>query len=113
MAERATTEFTNGLTDAEAERLAILAEELGEAMQAVGKILRHGYESYDPAREEEMGIEGQNRRDLEKELGDLKHAIDRMISADDLDAVAMTRRAAEKAKKIAPYLHHQGRRVTE
>ncbi len=38
----------NGLTDAQAERLALLLEELGEAQQAIGKILRHGYESMSP-----------------------------------------------------------------
>jgi hypothetical protein len=37
----------NQLTDAEAERLALLAEECGEVVQVIGKILRHGYESYD------------------------------------------------------------------
>ena len=39
----------NGLTPAEAERLAMLAEECGEVIQMVGKILRHGYDSYHPA----------------------------------------------------------------
>lgn len=38
----------NALTPAEAERLFYLLEKLGEAQQAIGKILRHGYESYDP-----------------------------------------------------------------
>lgn len=38
----------NNLTPAEAERLAMLAEECGEVIQVVGKILRHGYESYHP-----------------------------------------------------------------
>lgn len=38
----------NGLTPAEAERLALLSEELGEAQQAIGKILRHGYDSSNP-----------------------------------------------------------------
>lgn len=33
----------NQLTNAQAERLHILLEELGEAQQAIGKILRHGY----------------------------------------------------------------------
>jgi hypothetical protein len=36
------------LSDAERERLAMLAEECGEVIQIVGKILRHGYESYHP-----------------------------------------------------------------
>lgn len=39
----------NKLTPAEAERLAMLAEECGEVIQIVGKILRHGYDSYHPA----------------------------------------------------------------
>lgn len=38
----------NQLTPAEAERLALLAEECGEVIQAIGKILRHGYESRHP-----------------------------------------------------------------
>lgn len=38
----------NKLTPAEAERLAMLAEECGEVVQVIGKILRHGYESYHP-----------------------------------------------------------------
>jgi len=38
----------NGLSPAEAERLALLAEECGEVVQAVCKVLRHGYESTNP-----------------------------------------------------------------
>ena len=40
----------NGLTPAEAERLAMLAEEeeAAKVIQVVGKILRHGYASYHP-----------------------------------------------------------------
>ena len=38
----------NKLPPAEAERLAMLAEECGEIVQVVGKILRHGYESHHP-----------------------------------------------------------------
>lgn len=38
----------NGLTPAEAERLAMLAEEAAKVVQVVGKILRHGYASYHP-----------------------------------------------------------------
>lgn len=41
-------EHFNKLTPAEAERLAMLAEECGEVIQIVGKILRHGYDSYHP-----------------------------------------------------------------
>ena len=38
----------NRLTPAEAERLAMLAEEAAEVIQVVGKILRHGYASWHP-----------------------------------------------------------------
>lgn len=38
-------EHFNGLTPAEAERLAMLSEECGEVIQVIGKILRHGYDS--------------------------------------------------------------------
>ena len=43
----------NELTPAEAGAiLRLLAEEMGEALQVVGKILRHGYESYHPSHPE-------------------------------------------------------------
>ena len=56
--------FSNELTPAESERLALLSEEMGEAIQAIGKILRHGYESTGPK------TIVRNRTSLEKELGD-------------------------------------------
>lgn len=45
----ATGAHFNKLTPAEAERLAMLAEECGEVIQVIGKILRHGYDSFHPA----------------------------------------------------------------
>lgn len=35
----------NGLTPGQTERLVILSEELAESIQAVAKIMRHGYQS--------------------------------------------------------------------
>jgi hypothetical protein len=58
-------EFSNGLTPAQLERLAFLSEELGEAQQAIGKIVRHGYDSYNPL----VLTNSNNREDLEKEIG--------------------------------------------
>jgi NTP pyrophosphatase (non-canonical NTP hydrolase) len=65
----------NQLTPAEAERLAMLAEECGEVIQVIGKILRHGYDSYHPANPRVT-----NRDLLAKELRDVNavlHAMSR------------------------------------
>ena len=92
----------NQLTPAEAERLALLAEELGEAQQAIGKILRHGYESRNPNQPGPT-----NRESLEREMGDVYHAMVRMWAAGDMDGNAVTQRADDKAKSVVAYLHHQ------
>ena len=93
----------NNLTDAETERLAILAEELGEAQQAVGKILRHGYGSHDP-NDPQMVT---NTVYLEKELGDIKYIIGLMCKKGDVYSKEINHYARAKAKKIGQYLHHQ------
>ena len=95
-------EHFNRLTPAEAERLALLAEECGEVMQAIGKVLRHGYESRHP----DGGPT--NREALERECGDVYHAIWRLIGAGDIDGNGMSQRADDKAKSVVRYLHHQG-----
>ena len=98
-------EHFNRLTPAEAERLALLAEELGEATQAIGKILRHGYESRHP----DGGPT--NRESLEREMGDVYHAMLRMWGAGDMNGNAVTQRADDKARSVGRYLHHQGHSV--
>jgi NTP pyrophosphatase (non-canonical NTP hydrolase) len=98
-----TTEFSTDLSEAEIERLAILLEELGEAQQCVGKILRHGYESYNPV----IDTGTTNRRDLERELGDVYEAILMLSRAKDVNEAAINRRQAEKREKIKRYLHFQ------
>ena len=91
----------NRLDNAEAERLALLMEECGEVVQIIGKILRHGYESRHPEGGES------NRSLLHDELGDVKHAMDRMINEGDL-VRSMIEEAAEcKAERVAEFLHHQ------
>ena len=94
----------NDLTDAEAERLALLLEELGEATQAIGKILRHGYQSYNPLT---AGKSDSNREALERELGHVRHAIDRLTLARDLNALAIQGAMRVKADRISRWLHHQ------
>src|SRR5579863_9951152 len=101
--------FTNGLTDAQLERLAILSEELGEAQQAVGKIMRHGYESVNPDGDQAFT----NRHDLEKELGDVHYAVGALWIAKDISRRRMIEWADAKADKIKPYLHHQNAEVAQ
>ncbi len=98
----------NNLTAAETERLALLSEEMGEAIQIIGKILRHGYTSTNPLAfvpENENPI--QNRWLLEKELGDVQHAITRMCEARDLHEDAIDHHAQVKSGKVQQWLHHQ------
>jgi NTP pyrophosphatase (non-canonical NTP hydrolase) len=89
------------LSPAELERLALLMEEMGEAHQAIGKILRHGYESRHP----DGGPT--NREMLEKELGHVSTSLSLMISAQDVDVLAIARHNDEKHKNVKKYLHHQ------
>lgn len=92
------------ITPAEGERLALLLEELGEAQQAIGKILRHGYESRDPTREPSSPS---NREALETELGHVHHAIDRLTLARDLNALSIVDARKAKADRVWRWLHHQ------
>lgn len=90
----------NQLTPAEAERLAILAEECGECIQAIGKILRHGYESKHP----DGGPT--NRESLERECGDVWYAMTILTSSRDLDLVQIIEHSLKKEVSISKYLHH-------
>lgn len=94
----------NKLTPAQAERLAMLAEECGEVVLAVGKILRHGYESYHPNREDHLG----NKGELELELGDIMAIVQMMEVAGDISTNAVHDRIATKKRRVMQYAHHQG-----
>lgn len=92
----------NNLTPAQTERLAVLVEELGESVQAIGKILRHGLESRNPKHPEDS-----NRLDLEKELGDIRAAEKMLYAAGDLSEAVVKRSCDKKIHKPKRYLHHQ------
>ncbi len=97
------TEHFNKLTPAEVERLALLAEECGEVIQVIGKILRHGYESYHP--------EGNtsNRELLALEVSDVMAALVLMQELDppDIEPDEIEASTREKAQQLKKYLHHQ------
>lgn len=74
------TQMFNELTPAEVERLAMLAEECSEVIKCVGKILRHGYASFNPDDPKHTG----NRSELTKEIHDILKIVGLMELSDDL-----------------------------
>ena len=93
----------NGLSPAEAERLAMLAEECGEVIQIVGKILRHGYDSYHP-----VNPRVTNRQLLVKELRDV-NAVLQAMGRSELADYSVQDCLGVWERKIQ-YTHHQGER---
>lgn len=98
----------NRLSPSELERLAILDEEMHEVGQIIGKILRHGYESYNPTTsvpEDQNPII--NRWLLEKELGHVLWSMQMMCAANDMNSDSIERGAKEKSERATNYFHHQ------
>lgn len=93
----------NALSPAEVERLAVLAEECGETIQIVGKILRHGYESYSPY----DSLRTTNRTLLTRELGDVLAMMWAMNDTKDIVKDDINKCATDKQKRIGKYMHHQ------
>jgi hypothetical protein len=90
----------NGLTPAEAERLAYLIEEAAEVQQIACKILRHGYDSHNP----DDASYRDNRMQLHYEVRDLVGAIERMVRAQDFISNPLVEGSPNKGAK---YMHHQ------
>ncbi len=95
-------EHFNGLSNSETERLAWLMEEMGEAQQAIGKILRHGYKSSHPDIKKLS-----NRKSLTLELGHVICAIDLLVINDDVDYDDLKIAMEIKSKKIKEWMHHE------
>lgn len=89
------------LSPAQIERLTILAEEAAEVVQAVTKILRHGYESVHPSCPDGYN----NRVQFVKELGDLRAILAIMIQAGDVHVKDYIHAAAHKLERVQQYLH--------
>ena len=94
-------EHFNGLSPAETERLAILAEEAGEIVQIVSKALRHGLDFKHPETGET------NRAAIARELGDLDAICGRMVAAGDLNQMQVKVASQRKTKKLPRWTHHQ------
>lgn len=92
-----------GLSSAEMERLAILAEECGEAVQMCGKILWHGFESCSPYDDRCRP----NRVLLERELGDVRGVIDLMLQRGDVRAADIAAWRSRKQASLRKWTHHQ------
>lgn len=92
----------NSLTAAEAERLATLSEELGEAVHIIGKILRHGYENYDPSNPGML-----NRALLEREMGHVQFMMEAMCNNRDISYGRIVSFKTAKFLAINEYMHEQ------
>lgn len=98
--------FNNGLTPAQAERFAMLAEECGEVIQMVGKILRHGLDSSHPAEPSKT-----NYMLLSEEVWDVMAVLSAMGHKGDLllrdDHGPYSQNASERWNKKVRWTHHQ------
>lgn len=96
-------EHFNQLTPAQAELLALLAEECGECIQAIGKILRHGYGSTNPL----LPGSANNADALAKEMGDVRAAMIMLCEAGPISKEQVHMQADVKLHNVKRWLHHQ------
>lgn len=92
----------NNLTKAEIERYAIMAEELAEAQQIVGKILRFGREAThpnDPSRP--------NHVRLAEELGHVEAMIDMLTENEDISEYFKKKAYIHKRSKVLKWSYYQ------
>lgn len=86
--------------EARRERVALLLEEMGEALQVIGKIQRHGWASTHPDG-------GPTNRDaLGREVGDVLAAVALACEAGDLNPEHLFLAKVQKLQKLPKYLHH-------
>jgi hypothetical protein len=86
------------------ERLGLMIEEMGEALQIAGKILRHGWNSSNPL---VVGADRvTNKMMLEEELAHVEAAMDLLSIAGDIDHHAVRRLKQAKFERLTGWLHH-------
>lgn len=98
----ADVEHYNRLEPEVAELLAVLAEECGEVVQRVGKILRHGVQSVSPY----SGVS--NKSSLEDELTDILAAVDLLSRLGVIDWMRINDSLPGKFERLSRpgMLHH-------
>lgn len=90
----------NNLSDDEEERVAIHMEESGESLQEIGKILRHGYDCWNPYDPDKVT----NRQRLTKEVGDMMIASRLLIKAGDIDEDFLKAHVREKIVRMQKFI---------
>lgn len=78
------------------------AEEAGEVVQAVAKMLQHGPYSHNP----DNPMQGNNRRAFSKELGDMLGLIKWCFEQGLVDHYVLQEAARTKMQRVAQYAHH-------
>jgi NTP pyrophosphatase (non-canonical NTP hydrolase) len=94
------SEHFNELRPEQLEALALVAEECGEVIQVIGKILRHGLYSCHPNGGRD------NQALLEDELGDLHAALHLAEGVGLFHAAHVRTACADKLQRVERYLHH-------
>lgn len=92
----------NQLTDAQIERLDMLAEEAAEVIIAVQKIKRHGYDSINPLKPEL----GTNRQQLHTEILQMMGVYIRMEALEEVLFFSVTEAERTWPDKLQ-WTHHQ------
>jgi hypothetical protein len=93
----------NNLSDEETERLALFIEECGEAIQAACKVLRHGYQSFDPTVPKAKRIT--NRGALAEEMGHVRAAMI-LLCCNDIHKARVHESADKKLTSVRQWLHY-------
>lgn len=92
--------IVNRIGEPEQERLGLFSEEAGEVQVEIGKILRHGIDSFHP---NEPGLSNAQR--LELEAGHVLAAIDLLVACGTLSREGLERSRRAKLQKLRSWLH--------
>jgi NTP pyrophosphatase (non-canonical NTP hydrolase) len=88
---------------AQIELLAVLVEHLGRAQRTAGQILRFGFLGDNPERPNG----GNNRQQLELELGDVMAAVELMGRSTDVSMPVILDRVNVTLQQISAFTYHQ------